>query len=71
MTDTARTARPSRMACLGAETKSVHEFGGSHMEECRECGSRVQWQLVHHPIWGFRASCERRAAGVAVLRKSA
>ncbi len=58
------------MACLGAETKSVHEFG-SHMEECRECGSGVQWQLAEHPIWGFRASCERREAGIAALRKSA
>ena len=51
--------RPSRMACRGAPTKSVREFG-THMEECRACGSACQWQLVNHPIWGFAASCEHR-----------
>lgn len=52
----------TNMACLGAETISVRTI--EHMERCRACGTEVQWQLVNHPFWGFRAGCERRDAAI-------
>lgn len=53
----------SRRACLGAATHSVRTT--EHMEECRACGTQVQFQLVDHPFWGFRAGCERAEARAA------
>jgi hypothetical protein len=44
------------MACLGAETVSVRTT--EYMERCRACGTEIQYQLVDHPFWGFRAGCE-------------
>jgi len=46
-----------RMACLGAQTRSVRTT--EHMEECRACGTQIQFQLVDHPFWGFKAGCDR------------
>ncbi len=46
-----------RMACLGATTRSVRTT--EHMEECLACGTQIQFQLVDHPFWGFRATCAR------------
>lgn len=46
-----------RMACHGAETRSVRTT--EHMEECRACGTQIQFQLIDHPFWGFRAGCGR------------
>jgi hypothetical protein len=46
-----------KMACLGAETRTVRTT--EWMEECRACGTQVQWQLVNHPFWGFRSGCPR------------
>lgn len=44
-----------RMACRGAATRSVRT--SEHMEECRACGTQIQFQLIDHPFWGFSASC--------------
>jgi len=46
------------MACRGAHTVSVRST--EHMERCRACGTEIQYQLVDHPFWGFKASCEER-----------
>lgn len=29
------------------------------MEECRACGTAVQFQLVNHKFFGFKAGCDR------------
>lgn len=50
------------MACLGAETRSVRTT--EHMEECRACGTQIQFQLVDHLFWGFKAGCVREAEEV-------
>lgn len=50
-------ATRQRMACLGAATRYVRTT--EHMEECRVCGTQIQFQLVDHPFWGFRAGCAR------------
>jgi len=52
-----RSMSEKRMACLGAQTRSVRTT--EHMEECRACGTRIQFQLVDHPFWGFKAGCDR------------
>lgn len=44
-------------ACLGADTRSVGTT--EYMEECRLCGTEVQYQLVDHPFFGFKAGCDR------------
>jgi hypothetical protein len=46
-----------RMACLGAPTVQVRTT--EYMERCQACGTEVQYQLVDHPFWGFRAGCNR------------
>ncbi|GAG00628.1 unnamed protein product [marine sediment metagenome] len=43
----------STKACLGAETKTVWNASGD-MEECVCCGTRVRWDLVDHPFFGFK-----------------
>lgn len=46
----------AEMACKGAPARSVHP-GTRGMEECRACGTRVAWDLVNHPLFGFKAGC--------------
>jgi hypothetical protein len=58
----------TNMACLGAETVSVRVT--EYMERCRACGMEIQYQLVDHPFWGFRAGCERRDAAT-ITREAA
>lgn len=54
---TTRPLRRDRAACLGAPTVSVRTT--EHMERCRDCGTEVQWQLVNHSFFGFKAGCDR------------
>jgi hypothetical protein len=51
----------SKMACKGALTFTVHT-GSGDMEQCRACGTAVAWDLVDHPLFGFKAGCERHLA---------
>lgn len=44
-------------ACLGADTRSVRTT--EYMEECRLCGTEVQYQFVDHPFFGFKSGCDR------------
>lgn len=58
---------PENAACLGASTKSVRTT--EHMEECRTCKTRVRFDMVNHPFWGFKSTCYRlleRSKGEAV-----
>ena len=48
----------STMACKGASTRPVR-LCGEDFEECVECRTRVQWDLVEHPFFGFAAGCTR------------
>ena len=48
---------PSKMACRGAGTVTIRT-GSGDMEECRACGTKVAWDLVEHPIFGFEAGCD-------------
>lgn len=48
---------PRTMACLGAATRQVRTT--EHMEQCRACGTEVQFQLVDHRFFGFKAGCDR------------
>lgn len=50
-------------ACLGADTRSVRTT--EYMEKCRLCGTEVQYQLVDHPFFGFKAGCDRMASRAA------
>jgi hypothetical protein len=47
-------------ACRGADTDSVRE-GCEHMERCRLCEMMVREDLVGHPFFGFKASCDRES----------
>lgn len=51
------TEQRSKMACLGAATRQVRTT--EHMERCQACGTEIQFQLVYHSVWGFKAGCER------------
>ena len=51
----------SKMACKGAQTFTVHT-GSGDMEECRACGGRVAWDLVNHPLFGFKVGCDHNQA---------
>lgn len=55
------TKKRQRRACLGAPTISVRTT--EYMERCQACGTEVQYQLVDHPFWGFRAGCVYRQSG--------
>lgn len=57
-----KAATRGRAACLGAPTTSVRTT--EYMERCRECGTEVQWQLVDHSFFGFRAGCDRYRAAL-------
>lgn len=48
-------------ACEGAATVENHD-SCEHMEECQQCGARVRWDLVDHPLFGFKAGCIFRRA---------
>lgn len=39
-------------ACMGGGTRTVDD-----MEECIVCGTRVAWDLVEHPFFGFGKPC--------------
>lgn len=45
---------PEKMACKGAPTITVHT-GSGDMEECQACGDAVAWDLVDHPLFGFKS----------------
>lgn len=46
----------SGMACKGAPTRTINT-GNGRMSECRACGTRVSWDLVDHPLFGFKSGC--------------
>lgn len=54
-----------RRACMGGATRPTRE-GPEHFEECRACGTGVRFDLVDHPFFGFRASCDHRTQGGVV-----
>jgi hypothetical protein len=51
--ESSRTSDKSR-ACKGERTLTDGDF-----EECLECGTRVRWDLVDHPFWGFHNCGEK------------
>jgi hypothetical protein len=53
---TVRQKNAKNAACLGAATKSTRSCM-EHMEECQACGCEVRWDLVDHPVFGFKAGC--------------
>lgn len=48
---------PSKMACKGAPTVTIHT-GTGDMEKCQACGTAIASDLVDHPFWGFKAGCD-------------
>lgn len=50
-----------RKACEDGDT-IAHWHCQGEMHECVHCGSQVQWDLVDHAFFGFRATCPERRA---------
>lgn len=48
-----------KRACMGAPT-ITHKEAGADFEECQHCGTRVRWDLVDHPFFGFAAHCDTK-----------
>ena len=46
-------------ACHGHETRPTRSFM-EHMEQCLVCDLQVRWDLVDHPFFGFKASCDHQ-----------
>lgn len=63
---TARTKTMSAKACNGAPTISVWQ----NMEECAECGTRVRWDCVDDPFFGFQ-NCDECTRAVDAVDPSA
>lgn len=53
---------------MGAETRDVGRVMGEYMQECRVCRMQVQWQLINHPFFGFRAGCDRPVPNAATAQ---
>jgi hypothetical protein len=54
-------------ACDGGRTVKLND-GSGEFEECLECGTRVRWDLVDHPVLGFERCWRRKpeeSAGIA------
>jgi hypothetical protein len=51
-------------ACEGDDTIPRWHCQGE-MHECYHCGTQVQWDMVDHPFFGFRATCESYRAAKA------
>lgn len=49
--------RSDEKACEGASTLTDGDF-----EECLSCGTRIRWDLVNHPFWGFQNCHTRRSS---------
>lgn len=50
----------SKMACQGAPTITIQNAAGD-MEACQACGDRVAWDLVDHPLFGFKKCAHGKA----------
>ncbi len=46
-------------ACEDGRTLTYVD-GSGEFAECVECGTRVRWDLVDHPFWGFQ-HCHKKA----------